>query len=315
MIKAFHAYGTYNKIDIRDGISESKMNEIIEKAFRLYRMLSAFLPESEVSLINKNAGIKETHISPETCSLLQKAIKYSELTGGAFDITIRPAVKLWNFGYQTKKIPSRDELVKIKELVNYKKLHINMDTSTVFLEEPGQEIDLGGIAKGYAADMIRNDLLKNGVRNGMMNFGGTILTIGENSWNRPWRVGIQNPIRERGCRIGSIQPGEAAMVTSAVNERFFIKDNNLYHHLLDPDTLKPSQSGVYSVTAIGKEAADLDALTTGLFVMGMEKGIELAKKEGICVIYLKSDGEIYASEALLKMNFIKERGNHDVEKN
>ncbi len=310
MKKSFHAYDTYNVIDVRDEVSESVLMETIEEAMRLEHMLSAFRPDSEVARINRNAGYKETQVSQETCHLLKKAIAYSQQTNGAFDITIRPAVRLWNDGYKTGCLPNDNELKKIKNLIDYRKVHINMETSTVLLEEKGQEIDLGGIAKGYAADVIRSRLKENGVKNGIINFGGTVLTIGKNPNGNPWRVGIQNPGMKRGHSIGSMQVGEASVVTSAVNERFFIKDNKLYHHLLDPFTLRPSQSGLYSVTAIGYDAADLDAMTTGLFVMGLEKGVDLANKIGLDAVFLKADGSIYSTQKISNMILIKERGSH-----
>ena len=143
------------------------------------------------------------------------------------------------------------------------------------------------------------------MKSAILNFGGTIVTIGNKRNGTSWRVGIQNPLAKRGRSVGTVVLKDTALVTSAVNERFFMKEGVRYHHLLDPTTLKPAQSGVLSVSAVGNCAMDLDALTTALFVMGMEKGIELAKRLEIEVIYLLDNGSIFSTKGFVEkeLNF------------
>ena len=296
MNKVFYAFGTQNQIHTDENISETLMNEIIQTAYKLDDLFSVFKKESEISRINENAGIKKVKVSKVTADLLLKAAEFSEITDGAFDITIRPAVREWSIGHDDQKIPSQKELDKIKKLVNYKRLHIDSKESTVYLEEKGQAIDLGGIAKGYASDLIKKILIEEGMQSGMLNFGGTIATIGTKPDGTAWRVGIQNPLAQRGQSIGNVELNHGSLVTSAVNERFFVKDGMLYHHLIDPRTLKPADSRVLGVTASGTCARDLDALTTAFFIMGVNNGIELANNLGVEALFLLNNGTMYATK-------------------
>ncbi len=305
MEKAFYAFGTMNQIQVDDNISAGVLDRMVVIASRLDDLLSVFKPDSEVSKINKNAGLRSVKVSPFTVKLLERAKYYSEISNGAFDVTIRPAVKLWSIGHKEQRIPKDIELNEIKHLVDYRLLEIDVESRNVFLKKEDQAIDLGGIAKGYAGDLIKKKLMEAGVSSGILNFGGTILTIGNKSDGSSWRVGIQNPMAKRGQSVGTIDLNDSALVTSALNERFFLKDGLTYHHLLDPHTLKPAQSGILSVTAAGNFAMDLDALTTALFVLGVDKGFELANMLGINAIYLLNNGEMYATEGFIgkELNF------------
>lgn len=305
MEKTFYTFGTMNHIQIEDDISMEILVQMAEAALALDDLLSAFKPNSDISKINENAGLRPTKVSPDTIKLLERALCFCDISKGAFDITIRPAVKLWSIGHKEQHIPTELELKEISHLIDYKQLDIDAVSCNVYLRKKGQAIDLGGIAKGYAADLIREKLRKAGVKNGILNFGGTILTIGKRFNGSSWRVGIQNPLAKRGRTVGTIDLKDAALVTSAVNERFFIKEGVRYHHLLDPTTLKPAQSSVLSVSATGASAMDLDALTTALFIMGMNKGIELAKMLGIEALYLLDNGCMYSTNGFIEkdLNF------------
>jgi len=305
MEKVFYAFGTMNQIQVEDDISMEILDQMEETALKLDDLLSVFKPNSEISRINENAGLRPTKVSPDTIKLLERSLYFSCISKGTFDITIRPAVKLWSIGHKEQHIPTQQELKEISHLIDYSKLYIDAVPGSAYLRKKGQAIDLGGIAKGYAADLIREKLRKAGVKSCILNFGGTILTIGQKMNGSSWRVGVQNPLAKRGQSVGTVELKNAALVTSAVNERFFIKEGVRYHHLLDPITLGPAQSGVLSVSATGASAMDLDALTTALFVMGMEKGIEFAKNLGIEVLYLLDNGNIYATNGFIKndLNF------------
>jgi len=296
MEKSFFAFGTMNTIFIEEIISEDSLNQIIKKALHLDDILSVFKPKSEISKININAGKKSVEVSKTTMHLLERAKYYAELSDGAFDVTIRPAVQLWGIGHKEQQVPSDFELMQIKDFIDYRLLELDSNTNHAYLKKEGQSIDLGGIAKGYAVDFIKNELLEIGVTSGILNFGGTILTIGKKSNGMAWTVGIQNPIDKRGQSIGYMDLEDNALVTSAINERYFIKDGIFYHHILDPITLKPAKSGVLGVTAAGGCAMDLDAMTTALFVLGVEKGIMLANEMDISVLYLLDNGNMYGTK-------------------
>ncbi|MFA9379004.1 MAG: FAD:protein FMN transferase [Lachnotalea sp.] len=315
MEKSFYAFGTMNHMKIESNISEEVLNQMVEHAYDLDDLMSMFKPTSEISNINQNAGIKPVKVSKTVITVLDRALHFSKISEGAFDITIRPAVKLWGIGHKEEQIPTESELAKVKPLVDYRLLSIDKKTNQVFLKKKGQSIDLGGIAKGYAADIIQKKLLEAGVESGILNFGGTIITIGKKPNGSPWRVGIQNPLDKRGKSVGSIELNDAALVTSAVNERFFIKEGITYHHILDTQSLKPAQSGVLGVSAVGASGMELDALTTALFVMGMDRGINFVNSLGVEVLYLLNNGQMYATKGFtgeklnFKANFENKKGN------
>jgi thiamine biosynthesis lipoprotein len=170
----------------------------------------------------------------------------------------------------------------------------------VALKKTGQSLDLGGIAKGYAADEVRHILTKNGVKSAMINLGGNIVAIGRRPDGKPWQIGIQNPLQPTGIYLGVISAEDKTVVTSGCNERFFMKDGVRYHHIIDPRTGKPAQSGLLSVTAVCKNSAEADALTTALFILGQEKGLKLLKKFKAEAIFVKEDLSVFATPGLAK---------------
>jgi thiamine biosynthesis lipoprotein len=300
MDRGFYSFGTYNYIRIDSSLPDKAqieiMNEMQSMCEAMDDLLSAYKSYSEIGKINANAGIAPVPISKATFELLKRSLYFSESSQGAFDITIRPAVELWSIGHKDQQVPVKAECKKIRKLVDYKLLILNENDQTAFLKKKGQSIDLGGIAKGYAGDCIRSELMNRGIKSGMLNFGGTVLTIGSKADGTPWKVGIQNPTKERGVSVGTILLDQDVLVTSGVNERFFIQNGIRYHHILDPRTCEPSRSNVLSVTAAGGSGMDLDGITTALFVLGMENGIKLANQLGLEALYLMENGEIIATK-------------------
>ena len=191
----FKLYGKEAEKAIEQSITT--LNEIDDK-------MSAFKDYSDISNININSGENYQVISKETFSLLKSAIKYSELTKGAFDPTIRPLVNLWAIGTDLETIPNKEEIDEKLKLVNYKNIIFNDDNTSIKLEYKNQSLDLGGIAKGHAADVIKDILIKNNIKNGIIDLGGNIYALGEKQDKTPWRVGIQDPFTSRGNSIGII---------------------------------------------------------------------------------------------------------------
>lgn len=300
MDRGFYDFGTMNYIKIADGIPERQQAAVLDDMKRrcddIDDLLSAFKPDSDIGRINANAGKGPVRISDITFHLLERSLYFAENTDGLFDPTIRPAVEIWKVGSALERVPSDEECSSISALVDHRRLKLDSTGHTAFLEKEGQSLDLGGIAKGFAGDVIKKELEYRGVTSALINFGGTILTIGTKADGSSWKAGIQNPVTERGQIAGFIVLNDAALVTSGVNERYFIKNGIRFHHLLDPRTCRPAGSGVLSVTAAGGCAMDLDAVTTALFVAGAEKGIELAGKLGFEVLYICEDGRILATK-------------------
>ncbi|MEA4964951.1 MAG: FAD:protein FMN transferase [Oscillospiraceae bacterium] len=302
MEQGFYAFGTMNWIHIGTPMParEALLSDVRAMCEGLDDQLSVFKPDSEISRVSAGAGRAPVRVSPAVFGLLRRAKELSTLTGGAFDSTIRPAACLWDIGRAGQRVPTEAELHGVRRLVDSGLLRLDEAAQTAFLEREGQSLDLGGIAKGYAGDVVRRALLERGVDSALLNFGGTILTIGDRPDGTPWRVGIQNPLLPRGDSVGSVPLTQRALVTSGVNERFFRQGGVRYHHLLDPVTCAPARSGVLSVTAVGDCAMDLDGMTTALFVLGPERGIPLAVRSGLDVLYLTEDGGILATRGFAR---------------
>lgn len=278
------AYGENAKIAIEEAID--RLNEIDDK-------MSVFKPSSEISIINKNAGIQANEISLDTLFVIKKSIEYSVLTDGAIDITIRPLINLWRIGTDSQRIPTKSEINKIISLVDYTDLFIDKDNSVTLLYK-NQAIDLGGIAKGYAADESRDIFKKYNIKSALINLGGNIFALGNKPYANLWNIGIQNPLSDRGDYVGIISVSNKSVVTSGNYEKFFEVDGKRYSHLIDPRTGYPSSNGIISATIVSSDSIVGDALTTAIYILGLEKSINLINKlQNIEAIIITEDKKIH----------------------
>jgi len=280
--------------------NEQQAQQAIDAAYRelerLGQMLNFYADDSEVTNINKNAGIRPVKVSPETFEVIQKAVFASENTEGAFDATVGPLVKLWDF----KKgiIPDKDDIEELLEQVGYKNIVLDASAQTVYLKEEGAQIDLGGILKGYAADKASLVLQKNGLSSGIVTVGGEVRAFGNKPDGTPWIVGIQNP-RQKGPNdevIATIALSNRSISTSGDYIKFFEKDGVRYHHILNPKTGYPAEQ-CGSVTVIANDGVTADGFSK-IFVLGPEKGLKVAKKVGFDAIFIDCNGKISMSEGL-----------------
>jgi thiamine biosynthesis lipoprotein len=274
--------------DSADKAIESASSEIK----KLGEIANFFSPDSEISKINRNAGLSGVKVSPDLIGLLEKALYVSDKTGGAFDVTIGPVEKLYDFHRKIR--PREDEIRRNLPLVNYKNLIIDRNRSTVFLRKKGMLIDPGGITKGYAADKAAETLREHGIRSGIVAVAGDIRTFGLKPDGTPWRVGIRNPRAgdPEDDIVATVGLSDMAISTSGDYERFFIEDGRRYHHLLDPRTGHPA-GWCKSVSVIAKEGAFADAFATGVFVLGPEKGMKVLEKLGFEGIIIDTQNEIH----------------------
>ena len=285
--------------------SPEKAEQAIEKAFeeieRFGSLINFFSDKSEVALINKNAGLSEIKVSPETLDVIEKAIFVSEKSEGAFDITIGPVIRLWDFHRKIK--PSEIEIRKNIQLVNYKNIFINKENSTVFLKNKGMMIDPGGIAKGYATDLAVEILKKNDIRSGIVAIAGDIVTFGKNPDGKMWNIGIANPRKTNDSDeiIAKIALSDKAISTSGDYQRFFIVDGQRFHHLLDPGTGYPADT-CRSVSIIAGKGVYTDAFSTAVFILGTDKGLKLVEELGkeleMDAVVIAKDGKIQTTRAL-----------------
>jgi len=281
--------------------SADRAEKAMDKAFaeigKLDTLLNFFSEKSELSMVNKNAGLSEVKVSPETMEVVEKAIETSEKTGGAFDVTIGPEISQWNF---VLKIKPQDESIKRRlRLVNYKLIQLDKGRSTVHLKEKGMLMDLGGIAKGYAADKAVDELKKIGITSGLVAVAGEVKAFGRKPGGKGWTVGIRNPrSTEKSDEImATVQLNDAAISTSGDYQRYFILDGKRFHHILDPETGYPAQ-GCQSVSVIARDGVYTDAFSTGVFVLGPKKGIELLQSMGFEGLIVDKDGTIYTTPGL-----------------
>ncbi len=293
------ALGTVNTIRIQSRNAGKLIKECFSILDSVEKKMSRNLPDSEVSRINLMAGIEPVEVSEDTFKVIKKGLEISDLGDGYFDITIGPVVSLWGIGTESAKVPSTSELKKALSLVDYRNVVINEDERTVFLEKQGMSLDLGAIAKGWAADQIHQFLVANKVERGIINLGGNVLVLGKKTNTAPWRVGVQNPEESRGSYIGVIEADDTAVVTSGKYERYFIENGHKYHHIFNPFTGYPVENDLISVTIVANESVAADGFSTLVFALGKEKGMKLIEEVPFvdAVIVTKSH-DVYTSRGL-----------------
>lgn len=269
---------------------------IFDRLLEIEQRMSVHLEGTDVDRINKSAGVEPVKVNNDVFMLIERAVYFAELSGGAFDPSVGPLVSLWNIGGDNERVPSPSEIESVLPLINWRDIELDSVNKTVFLKKPGMALDLGGIAKGYAADEAASIIKNAKIPRAIVDLGGNIITIGTKPDRTPWRIGIQNPVDDRGAYIGIVQIREKTAVTSGVYERFFIEDDVRYHHIFSTVDGYPAENGLLSVTIITGCSADADALSTAVFVLGFEKGMELVNSlEGVDVIFVFEDRSVRIS--------------------
>lgn len=277
-------FDTIIKITLYGINSEKYIDGCFDLAKKYEDTLSNKIATSEVSQINQNAGSYVT-VSDDTLELIQEGIRYGKLSDGAFDITIGKLSDMWNFSEIAENLQSDDNETDASVLPSDAKIasavshvdytNIQISGNQVMLTDPECELDLGGIAKGYIADRMKDYLNEQGVHSGFINLGGNVLTIGEKSNSEKYKIGIQKPFDETGNSIGIVQVTDKSIVSSGVYERYYKVDGKLYHHILNPKTGYPYENNLYEVTIISDKSVDGDGLSTTCFALGLEKGMDL----------------------------------------
>lgn len=291
--KIFPALGTVNTIALYGNYAPETAEQVKKRVLELHARFSFFEAESDIFRINEQAGIKPVTVHPDTFFVLFHALAYGAETRGAFDITTGAANRLWRDAIRCAKMPSDSALAEGCGRNGLSDLVLDETESTAFLRRKGMQIDLGGIAKGYAADQALQILKKNKVRHALLNFGGTVIALG-----REQKIGIQHPYQKNGQSIAEVSVKNKAVVTSGTYERGFFSQGRRYHHILNPRTGCPADSGLLSVTLVGQSAMELDALATGLCVLGRNAGLPLLEKRGIEAVFIDNDGEIRITPGL-----------------
>ncbi len=285
---------------------EEALSPVFEELFSICgtyeAMLSGTKQGSDIWNINHAAG-KPVTVSPETLSLLQTALSYSELTAGLIDPTVAPVSELWGFesgvSAPAPSLPDEDALLDALSHVGYQKIMIDQEACEVALTDPQTALSLGFIAKGYIADRLRDYLLSQNVTSAVINLGGNTLCIGEKPDGSAYRIGIQYPYGNSGEIIASLSVRDQSIVTSGVYERYIEADGTRYHHILDPKSGYPIENGLLSVTILSASSAQGDALSTTCFALGLTDGMALVESlSGVEAVFITDDYELHYSDGL-----------------
>lgn len=290
-VMSFQAYGKN---------SEAAVEAAIEEVERLDALFSAGNASSEITELNETGGGQG--LSEDTAALFQRGLEIYEDTDGAFDFTVYPLMQLWGFPTKEYHIPSEAELQAVLPLVDASKVRVEEDgTNRISLGE-NQQVDFGGIAKGYASGRVMELYREHGITSGMVSLGGNVQVLGEKPDGSAWRVGIQAPEGARGELAAVLEVTDCAVVTSGGYERYFEEDGNTYIHILDPATGCPAEGDLASVTVISEDGTLADALSTALYIMGREEAVTYwqAHTEEFEMVLITEKGEIYATEDILE---------------
>ena len=267
-------------------------------------LLSATVANSDVDKLNQNPGV-EIAIAAETKEVLEKAIGYAALSQGRFDVTAGRLTALWRFDAAPPRLPDSLALSEALATVGIDQLRLTPNGAVL----EGGMLDLGGIAKGYIADRLRDFLSERGVESALIDLGGDITLLGQKPDGSAFRIAVARPFTDHAERVGELLLGDVCIATSGIDRRGFDLDGRRYHHILDLSTGHPAETGLQSVSVVCKAAADADALATVLFLLGIEEGMALVEElEGIEALFVAADGGLLASSGLTEKYFFEESG-------
>lgn len=262
---------------------------------RFDAMMSLYKDTSEITKVNLAAGTVPVKVSPEMIEVVEHAKKISELSGGVFDVTVGPLMVLWQMRLKEGKVPTDEEIARVRPLVNYRNIIMDKKASTLFLKKKGMIMDLGGM-KGYIADRVADLMKRRGINNALIALAGDIWALGVREDGKPWRIGVQHP-REKDKTLTVLELSDKYVCTSGDYERFVIREKKRYHHIIDPRTGKPS-TGVISVTLMGKEGAVIDTLAKVPFILGPEEGMKIVRRLGAEAIIVDDQGKVTSTDGI-----------------
>lgn len=275
-----YAMDTYMELKAYGGEAEDLLEKAEKEIFRLERLFSATSAESELYRLNLSGS---GAVSPELAEIISVSLALSRKTGGAFDPSVRPLLRLWGFTEDEFRVPSEAGIAAALERVGDER--ISADGTEVLLN--GCELDLGGIAKGYAADRFAGIAAESLCGGAFANLGGMICAAGTKPGGEPWRVALQSPLGEGYAAVLSVS--NVCISTSGAYQRFFESGGKRYHHIIDPSTGFPAESDLLSATVIDESGCFADAVSTALFVMGEDASVKFCRQNGVCAILITED--------------------------
>lgn len=309
-LSIYDIFDTYCEITILAGKNSGKVlsecNEYLHKADRLWSDTNA---DSEISAVNAQAGKAPVKISDETFDILDKCLKYSADTNGYFDITVGALSKLWDIGGENQHVPPKEEISEAIHCTGFSFLELDKSAKTAFITKDGACITLGAAAKGYAASELCTLLKNENITSGLINLGGNIYSIGKQSDGKPWNIAVQDPADSDNI-IGTLNLFDTSVITSGSYIRYFEENGTKYHHILNPFTGMPANTGLLSVTIISPDACLADVLSTACFVIGYKESLPLIRESGVSAIFVTEDNTVYYSKGL-ENNFIHDNPRYE----
>jgi thiamine biosynthesis lipoprotein len=284
------AYCTLTLYDHPNKSTFAACFERIESVLHKFNMYSA---DSEISAVNRAAGAGAVVVSQDFCEALRQGLELASLTDGLFDPTVGPLVKLWRVGSDKAHIPSPAQIHSALRLIGWRDVVLDEQKKTVTLRRTGMTLDFGALLKGFAAVEAGRILSARGVKSAILDVGGSILALGLRPGGDPWRVGVQKPGAPPGTALGEVQARDEVVNTSGAYEQFFIQNGRRYQHIMNPHTGYPIDNGVDSVTVIANRLRNADGPALTTLALGVEGGLAFAKRIGVDVVIVGSDGSIH----------------------
>lgn len=290
------AMDTYMTVRAYGEMAESAVEDAVSEIQRLDRLLSSENEESEIYKVNRQGG---GTLSEDSGYLVERALEISRETEGAFDIAIYPVAEAWGFMSKEYHVPTAEELGVLLPLTNWENITYDSENKQISFAQEGMKIDLGGIAKGYTSSRIMDIFKEYGMTSGLVNLGGNAQVLGTKPDGNLWKVAIQDPYDENGY-LGILNVADKAVITSGGYERYFEEEGITYHHIIDPATGYPADSGLVSVSIVSDDGTLADGLSTSLFIMGKEKAEAFWRqhKEEFDMVLMTEEKELYVTEGL-----------------
>ncbi len=294
--KDVFAMDTYMRLTAYGQNGETAVDSAVSYIEKMDALLSTGLETSEISQLNAAGAMT---LSPDSAAVMQRAITLCHETDGAFNPFMYPIMEAWGFPSKEYRVPEEEELQQLLTLTDVSQVQFDTENGYVSFDLSGMKADFGGIAKGYTSSQIKEIFTSSGVTSGMITLGGNIQAIGSKTDGSPWRVAVRKPESEEEY-LGVLEVCDKAVITSGGYERYFEQDGKTYHHIMDPSTGCPAENGLTSVTIVSEDGTLADALSTALFVMGLEKASDYWQEhsEQFDAVFLTEAGTLFVTEGI-----------------